>query len=89
MKKIVFLTGTRADFGKLEPIARRLAAKGFHVTFFTTGMHMLEKYGLTKIEVHRAVYAKVVEFTNHRLGDPIDIRFIQLTDDVANLLCSV
>lgn len=73
MKKIVFLTGTRADFGKLEPIARRLAAKSFQVTFFTTGMHMLEKYGLTKIEVHRADYAKVVEFTNHRLGDPIDI----------------
>ena len=73
VKHILFITGTRADFGKLEPLARRAASDGFEVTFFVTGMHMMQKYGLTKLEVHRASFAKVVEFTNHRPGDNQDI----------------
>jgi len=73
MKHILFITGTRADFGKLEPLAQRAAIDGFNVTFFATGMHMMQKYGLTKLEVHRSNFAKVVEFTNQRPGDNQDI----------------
>ena len=46
IKKILFLTGTRADFGKIKPLILRLQKdKEFMVTIFVTGMHMLEKYG--------------------------------------------
>lgn len=72
-KNILFLTGTRADFGKLEPLAAALQRANFTVTFFVTGMHMLDRYGLTKIEVHRQEGATVHEFLNQRLGDPQDI----------------
>lgn len=73
MKKLLFVTGTRADFGKLEPLAIKAAESGYSVTFFVTGMHMLERYGLTKEEVHANPRFEVFEFINQRIGDPLDI----------------
>lgn len=70
--KLLFVTGTRADFGKLEPLALAAVDAGYRVTFFVTGMHMMEQYGLTKTEVHRQAKFDVVEFTNQRHGDPQD-----------------
>lgn len=72
-RALLFVTGTRADFGKLEPLAAVAASAGFAVTFFVTGMHMLGKYGLTKIEVHRSGAFAVVEYVNQRDGDPQDM----------------
>jgi UDP-N-acetylglucosamine 2-epimerase (hydrolysing) len=72
-KNLLFLTGTRADYGKLEPLAAAAIAAGHRVTFFVTGMHMMERYGLTKLEVHRMAGACVHEFLNQRPGDPQDI----------------
>ena len=72
-KKIIFVTGTRADFGKLQPLASEACRNGFKVCFFVTGMHMLEKYGLTKIEVQRYKEFEVIEFINQREGDSQDI----------------
>jgi len=46
---------------------------GFDVAFFVTGMHMLERYGLTKLEVHRVAGVAVHEFLNQRPGDPQDM----------------
>ena len=71
-KRILFVTGTRADFGKLEPLAARVRDAGHEVTFFVTGMHMLERYGLTKLEVHRMAGVAVHEFLNQRIGDAQD-----------------
>lgn len=72
-KNLLFVTGTRADYGKLEPLALAAVAAGHDVSFFVTGMHMMERYGLTKIEVHRNSSFKVIEFINQRHGDPQDI----------------
>lgn len=72
-RHILFLTGTRADFGKLQPLAVCLQGLRAHVTFFVTGMHMLERYGLTKLEVRRLKEVTFHEFMNQRPGDPQDI----------------
>lgn len=72
-KSILFVTGTRADFGKLEPLAIAARDAGHEVSFFVTGMHMLARYGLTKIEVHRVPDVTVYEFLNQRVGDPQDV----------------
>ncbi|WP_137701070.1 UDP-N-acetylglucosamine 2-epimerase [Marimonas lutisalis] len=72
-KRLLFVTGTRADFGKIEPLALAARDAGHDVSFFVTGMHMLERYGLTKIEVHRTPGVKVHEFLNQRIGDPQDM----------------
>jgi len=40
---IFFLTGTRADFGKLEPLAVAARDAAFNMTLVVTGMHMLDR----------------------------------------------
>jgi UDP-N-acetylglucosamine 2-epimerase (hydrolysing) len=75
MRHILFVTGTRADFGKLEPLAIAARDAGFRVGFFVTGMHMLDRYGLTKLEVRRMAGVEVAEFLNQREGDPQDMIF--------------
>ncbi|MYH56961.1 MAG: UDP-N-acetylglucosamine 2-epimerase (hydrolyzing) [Boseongicola sp. SB0675_bin_26] len=72
MRSILFVTGTRADFGKLEPLVVAAREEGFFVSMFVTGMHMLERYGMTKVEVHRVPKVTVHEFLNQRPGDPLD-----------------
>lgn len=72
-RHLLFLTGTRADFGKLEPLAAAARDAGHRVTFFVTGMHMMDRYGLTKLEVQRMPGVAVYDFVNQRPGDPQDI----------------
>ncbi len=72
-RHLLFLSGTRADFGKLEPLAAAARDAGHRVTFFVTGMHMMEAYGLTKLEVSRMPGVVVHEFMNQRPGDPQDV----------------
>lgn len=62
-RKILFLTGTRADFGKLKPLIQSVdASEDFEVAIFITGMHTLSRYGYTLDEVYRAL-------PEHRLRD--------------------
>ena len=71
--KLLFVTGTRADFGKLEPLAVAARDAGFDVGFWVTGMHMLDQYGLTKIEVQRVQGVTVKEFLNQDSDTPQDL----------------
>jgi UDP-N-acetylglucosamine 2-epimerase (hydrolysing) len=71
-KKLLFVTGTRADFGKLEPLARAAQQAGFEIGFFITGMHMMKRYGETRLEVKRFAGAEFFEFVNQREGDALD-----------------
>lgn len=71
-RRILFVTGTRADFGKIEPLARAAQQAGFGVGFFITGMHMMARYGETRLEVRRFEGAEFFEFVNQREGDPQD-----------------
>ena len=74
-KKLLFVTGTRADFGKVEPLAIKARDAGYSVSFWVTGMHMLEKYGLTKLEVKLVEGVKIFEFKNQKEGDPLEARY--------------
>ena len=70
---LVFVTGTRADFGKLEPLARAAVDAGYSLHFFVTGMHMMRKYGQTAYEVHQFKDAQRYEYINQSDGDPHDL----------------
>ncbi len=72
-RTLLFLTGTRADFGKLEPLAAAARDAGHRVTFFVTGMHLMDRYGLTRNEVRRMPGVEVNEFVNQQEGDPQDL----------------
>ncbi|NCI49084.1 UDP-N-acetylglucosamine 2-epimerase (hydrolyzing) [Sediminibacterium roseum] len=72
-KKVVFLTGTRADYGKLKSLMSVLVKdKAFEVYVFVTGMHMLSKYGSTHIEVERSGFRNIHKFINQNEGDAMD-----------------
>lgn len=74
MRRILFLTGTRADFGKLKPLIRRIEADPeYEVVVFVTGMHMLERYGYTVNEVHKEGFKNVYMYMNQHIGAPMDI----------------
>jgi len=65
IKKIVFLTGTRADFGKLRPLIDMIQfSDKFESSVFVTGMHTLSKYGNTYEEVQKRGYQNVFVFMN-------------------------
>jgi UDP-N-acetylglucosamine 2-epimerase (hydrolysing) len=71
-RKLLFVTGTRADYGKLEPLAVAAQQAGFVISFFITGMHMMRRYGETRLEVKRFPDAEFFEFVNQREGDAQD-----------------
>jgi UDP-N-acetylglucosamine 2-epimerase (hydrolysing) len=65
IRKIVFLTGTRADFGKLTSLMDTIEANdSFECHIFVTGMHTLEKYGNTFEEVQKKGYKNITIFKN-------------------------
>jgi len=72
-KTLLFITGTRADYGKLQPLAEAAKKQGFKIAFFITGMHMMKQYGETKLEVKRFDGADFFEFVNQKAGDPLDL----------------
>lgn len=47
MKTIIIVSGTRADYGVYEPIARKLRETGWHVRFLICGMHLASHLGNT------------------------------------------
>ncbi len=65
IRKIVFLTGTRADFGKLASLMDIIESNdSFECHIFVTGMHTLEKYGNTFDEVQKKGYKNITIFEN-------------------------
>ncbi len=74
MKKIVFLTGTRADFGKLKSLIHILDDHpDYEPHLFVTGMHLMETYGYTLIEVQRAGFSNIHTFSNHTSETTMDL----------------
>lgn len=72
-KRILFLTGTRADFGKLKPLIKSLQADPqFEPVVFVTGMHMLAKYGHTYTEVEASGLGVVFQYINQNSSDNMD-----------------
>ncbi len=72
-KKIVALSGTRAEFGKLKPLLKAIDKDSrYEVHLFVTGMHMLEKYGGTAREVLRE-FSNVYMYNNQAFGSRLDI----------------
>ncbi|MFS1874877.1 UDP-N-acetylglucosamine 2-epimerase [Enterovibrio norvegicus] len=74
MKKIVFLTGTRADYGKLKSLITMVEDEpDFQAHIFVTGMHMLHKYGFTVQEVEKSGYKNIYKYINQHSADTMDV----------------
>ena len=59
MKKIMFLTGTRADYGKIKSVMKKLESmEKFRVYIYITGMHLNEKFGGTYKAIEKDGFEK-------------------------------
>lgn len=74
MKKMVFLTGTRADWGKIKSIVKAVdRSEDFEAFLYVTGMHLLKKCGYTyKVIENENIKNTYVE-NNIKLSDKMDI----------------
>jgi UDP-N-acetylglucosamine 2-epimerase (hydrolysing) len=81
-RRICFLTGTRADFGKMKPLIEQIdRSPEFDCRVFVTGMHMMARYGSTVNEVRKAGFSNIYTFINQ-----IDTHSAQMDIVLANTL---
>ncbi len=66
MKKIVFVSGTRADFSKIKSLMMKIEnSNEFELFIFATGMHMSKKFGSTYIEIEKCGFKNIYKYINH------------------------
>ena len=67
-RKILFLTGTRADFGKLKSLIEiTIKNEKYEPFIFATGMHLQKKYGYTVEEIEKCGYRNIFKYINHHI----------------------
>ena len=73
-RKILFLTGTRADYGKLKPLMQAVEThKNFECHIFVTGMHTLKEFGDTKSEIFKDKFKNIHVYMNQIIEEPMDL----------------
>ena len=73
-KRLLFISGTRADYGKLKSLIKILNDDSmFEVFIFATGMHMLSDYGFTYKEIEKDGFPYIYPFINQNHNTSMDI----------------
>ena len=89
-KTIVFLSGTRADFGKLKSLIKISSeAKEFNVHVFATGMHLQEEYGYTVNEIVKSGFQNIRTFANHTEESTMDLTLAKTIEGLSNFVKEV
>ncbi|TQI71527.1 UDP-N-acetylglucosamine 2-epimerase (hydrolysing) [Gramella sp. Hel_I_59] len=84
MKKVLFLTGTRADFGKLKPLIQILEKNNdFEYHILATGMHLQEQYGYTYIEIEKCGFKNITAFKNHTASSAMDLTLAKSIEGIS------
>jgi len=87
-KKILFISGTRADFGKLKSLIHSVDnSSNFEYKIFVTGMHMLSKYGSTYIEVEKSGFINTHKFVNQYVGEAMDMILANTIQGLSRYIC--
>ena len=83
-KKILFLTGTRADFGKLKSLIKITQKNNnFLSEILVTGMHLQKEYGETIDEIYKSKIENIFSFENHH-NSKMDIVLAETIKGVSN-----
>lgn len=87
-KKILFITGTRADFGKLKPLMQEISKlEEYEYAIFATGMHQLSKYGKTLNEIEKAGLTNVFPYINQVDSDDMEMILANTIKGLSRYLC--
>ncbi|MDY0277844.1 MAG: UDP-N-acetylglucosamine 2-epimerase [Acholeplasma sp.] len=89
-RKILFISGTRADYGKIKPLLKKLEySKSFSPHIYVCGMHLLEQYGGTYREILKDNYSNVhiskKESVVSNMSVNIGNLIIELTEYIKNM----
>lgn len=87
MKKVLFITGTRADYGKIKSLIRSVEqSSNLEAYIFVSGMHLIQELGDTYLEIIKDNYSNTyVDFSQVNKG----IMSYDLGDVICNLTCYV
>jgi len=89
-KRIVFLTGTRADFGKLKSLITIVqSSKRYEAHLFVTGMHMNSLYGSTIDEIRKCGFDNIHSFINHDSIDFMDRTLAKTIDGFSHFISEI
>ena len=88
-KKILFITGTRADYGKIKSLLLAVQRTKFKLHLFVTGMHLEKKYGYTINEIKKGNFPNVYIFENHSAGYDMDIKLSVTVQGISKYVKSI
>ena len=87
MKKITFLSGTRADFGKIKSLLQILEQDAnFEPHIFATGMHLQQKYGFTVMEIEKSGFQYIHTFDNQTSLGTMDLNLARTVEGFSNYI---
>ena len=73
MKKIVFITGTRADFGHIKSLIDIcIKSNLYEVSVFATSMHLSSKHGYTINDIYEDGYKNVHAYLSYKDNETMD-----------------
>lgn len=87
MKKIAFLTGTRADFGKLKSLIKAVdQSPELDYAIFATGMHLIDLYGRTVIEIEKAGFKNIYKAPNATTETSMDLTLARTIEEFSKFI---
>ncbi|BAO55745.1 UDP-N-acetylglucosamine 2-epimerase [Nonlabens marinus] len=87
MKKIAFLTGTRADFGKLKSLITAVDQSPLlEYSIFATGMHLMDLYGRTVIEIEKAGFKNIYKASNSTAETTMDLTLARTIEEFSKFI---
>ena len=87
MRNIAFITGTRADYGKLKPLIRALVqSENFQVTLYVTGMHLMSEYGSTVHQILEDNLCRIEIFQNQTVENKMEISLARTIEAISSVL---
>lgn len=90
LRRILFITGTRADFGKIKPLVSTTESlSGIESHIVVTGMHLIPRFGDTWREVERAVSSRVHLLPNSADDHAQDLVFARSVEIIGGLIKSL
>lgn len=85
MKKIVYITGTRADYGIMSDLLKKLnQTRNFNVKIIATGMHLMKKFGSSINEIKKDDL-EVIKINSIFRGDKASSMLYFLSDFIEKL----
>jgi UDP-N-acetylglucosamine 2-epimerase (hydrolysing) len=87
LKSLLFITGTRADYGKIKSLIKILLNREeFDVKIFVTGMHMLSKYGSTYEELEVDKMPNLFRFINQTSSSSAELILASTISGLSNYI---